>query len=169
MQTFLSEYTFKASVQALDNDRLNKQLLEARQILKILVIDNPKAGWFNHPAVRQWDGYIPALFRYCKVTKDECKRRSIKYDVNWDVILDLYEDWKDSVAQEEHRVVKPYWYRGWQADSVVTTHRARLHVKQPKWYKEYKPFVKPARELVCCGRCNYFWPSHYLKHGGYLD
>jgi hypothetical protein len=45
MQTFLPFKDFDQSAKALDNKRLNKQILEGYQILKVLSNDDPRAGW----------------------------------------------------------------------------------------------------------------------------
>ena len=49
MQTFLPYRDFRQSAEVLDSKRLNKQILEGYQILKVLNSDDPKAAWRNHP------------------------------------------------------------------------------------------------------------------------
>jgi hypothetical protein len=51
MQTFLPYSDYEASAQTLDNKRLNKQILEGYQILKVLSGASPSGAWRNHPAV----------------------------------------------------------------------------------------------------------------------
>jgi len=61
MQTFLPLPNFSQSAQVLDSQRLGKQRVEARQILKTL---QEGGGWLNHPAVRMWEGFELALTQY---------------------------------------------------------------------------------------------------------
>ena len=58
MQTFLPYADFNKSAEVLDNRRLNKQILEGYQILKVLGNPDPRAGWRNHPAVKMWRGRV---------------------------------------------------------------------------------------------------------------
>jgi hypothetical protein len=55
----------------IDNQRLNKQITEAYQILNILLWPSDRTkGWKNHPAVRMWRGYAEGLgmllLHYCQ-------------------------------------------------------------------------------------------------------
>ena len=54
MQTFLPFNSPAKCAEVLDNKRLNKQILECYQILKV-ISTNGKA-WRNHPAVLMWEG-----------------------------------------------------------------------------------------------------------------
>ncbi|MGI8887933.1 MAG: MSMEG_6728 family protein [Nocardioidaceae bacterium] len=86
MQTFLPYPDFARSAQVLDDKRLGKQRVETLQIMHVLlglrwnlsagVIEafEPK-GWRNHPAVRMWRGYEPALLAYQDGTCQEWTRR----------------------------------------------------------------------------------------------
>lgn len=155
MQTFLSEPTFKKCAVVLDNKRLNKQLLEARQILNILVQGH--GGWYNHPAVQQWKGYEPYLFKYIKAIKRECKIRGIAYEKNYDVCKQLIE-------QVETPLIKPWWWSDKEIKTrILITHRARLYEKDSDHYRQYKEYVRQANSQVCCERCNYCWPAHLKK------
>lgn len=62
MQTFLPYADFLDSAYVLDRQRLGKQRVEAKQILNAL--DGLSKGWVNHPAVKMWRGYEPALALY---------------------------------------------------------------------------------------------------------
>ncbi|HEV7909428.1 MAG TPA: MSMEG_6728 family protein [Pseudonocardiaceae bacterium] len=62
MQTFLPFAGFTDSAAALDVRRLGKQRVETLQILRALVW--PSYGWKNHPAVKMWRGFVPALVLY---------------------------------------------------------------------------------------------------------
>ncbi len=80
MQTFLPYDDFYKSAACLDVKRCWKQTVEAYQIINVLTadrttkydlsgnpIDKKKIGWYNHPAVRMWKGYVAALICYYNV------------------------------------------------------------------------------------------------------
>ncbi len=73
MQTFLPHSDFEKSAKALDNKRLNKQIVEVQQILKAL--SNPHYGWRNHPAVKMWRGFEASLRLYGGECYREYRRR----------------------------------------------------------------------------------------------
>jgi hypothetical protein len=62
MQTFLPYPSFAASAKVLDSVRLNKQIIECKQIVSVLLGESE--GWKNHPAVRMWEGCTDALIHY---------------------------------------------------------------------------------------------------------
>jgi hypothetical protein len=62
MQTFLPYPDFIDSACVLDRQRLGKQRVETKQILNAL--EGNSKGWVNHPAVKMWRGYEPALALY---------------------------------------------------------------------------------------------------------
>lgn len=62
MQTFLPYPDFSKSAAVLDNKRLQKQIVECKQIY--LSLTEPEYGWKNHPAVRMWKGYERQLLDY---------------------------------------------------------------------------------------------------------
>ncbi|TMR24154.1 hypothetical protein ETD86_05390 [Nonomuraea turkmeniaca] len=61
MQTFLPYPDFAASAAVLDPLRLDKQRVEALQILRALTVS--EYGWRHHPVVKMWAGYEAALHR----------------------------------------------------------------------------------------------------------
>ena len=88
MQTFLPYYDFYKVSQCLDYRRLNKQRVEAKQILNCLnaiktndlfIIDKNgkrrKRGWLNHPAVLMWKGFEDTLKLYHNIMIQEWIKR----------------------------------------------------------------------------------------------
>src|SRR3954453_4719118 len=73
MQTFLPYADFGASSIALDDRGLGKQRVETFQILRALTW--PNYAWKNHPAVRMWRGFVPALVAYGLANCAEWVRR----------------------------------------------------------------------------------------------
>ncbi len=64
VNTFLPYADFKKCAAVLDNRRLGKQRVEAKQILNILTDATKTKGWRNHPAVKMWEGHVKALMLY---------------------------------------------------------------------------------------------------------
>ena len=156
MQTFLPFKDFHKSAQALDNKRLNKQILESYQILKVLSNDDPKAAWRNHPAVKMWRGVEGQLWIYTMAMVKEADIRGIKTDKNvaniTALFLDNVERWGDGL---------PNWYHDMEAmNRVVTTHRANLYRKDPIYYVDLIGAVANENNEPCCERCSYYWPTH---------
>ena len=165
MQTFITSYDFVETAQSLDNKRLNKQLLEGRQILKILATGQQSGGWVNHPATRMWHGYERMFYNYLTAIKDECVYRGIAVDANWQAIEELMRMGSYNFGPN---LVEPWWY----ADQemllrIIQTHRANLYKKDPEYYYDYainaKMYDKMRDKLVCCPKCNYCWASHIAK------
>lgn len=153
MQTFVPFDNIEDSAAVLDNKRLNKQLLEGRQVYQILATNRTKGGWVNHPAVLMWKNYDMGLFSYLEGIKNECVYRGIKTDKNWDAILDLHENnW-----HRGDNIVMPAW---WGDERVHQSHRNNLYRKDPEYYAEFQH----DEFISCCSTCNYVWPSHYIMY-----
>ncbi len=139
MQTFLPYPNFAASAMVLDRQRLNKQVLEARQILG--AIQNG-GGWRNHPAVKMWHGHTNALKFYHDVMWREWVRRG--YKTTQSELLprpsdpDLVPMWADSI-------IMPSWLgRG----DFHASHRAALLRKDPRHYTQFGWTEEPSGEYV---------------------
>lgn len=84
MQTFLPLPSFRDSARCLDDRRLGKQRVEAKQILIALGVPvgqhegNPASRWKNHPAVKAWYGFERALAHYAIAVCDEWVARGFK-------------------------------------------------------------------------------------------
>ena len=164
MQTFITNSTDSLGVENLDNKRLNKQLLEARQILNILVTmrndSTATPAWRNHPAVKMWRGHEWQLFRYCIRVVIAMQERGISYSKNYDAIDQLIKQVPDITADDI-----PKWMADpIQFDKIITTHRSSLYYKDPVYYAQFEgeaEFLDNNRDwMLCCDRCNYYWPTH---------
>jgi hypothetical protein len=153
MQTFLPSSNMSWSAMYLDNKRLNKQILEAYQILKVLS-ENGK-GWRNHPAVLMWEGHEHALHTYARTMISEANLRGIKTNKNVENINALKTKyghfWGDSM---------PKWFTSEEINRIIATHRARLYIKDPIYYVEFAKYVDNKWNQPCCEGCNYYWPTH---------
>ena len=157
MQTFLPSGSSLFSAQILDNKRLNKQILEGYQILKVLATKGK--AWRNHPAVLMWEGHEGALLNYVHNMITEAKHRGIKTvnnESNINALAAQYNtQWDNS---------KPDWMLDQvKLSRVVATHRANLYRKDPIYYAEYADAVHSEYNKPCCESCQYFWPTHPLK------
>lgn len=124
MQTFLPFPDFKNSVAVLDKKRAWKQVVEASQILDILLDRKTKPvkynkdgsirqrGHSNHPAVLAWQGYESSLQNYFDVFLDYCINihkinTKYKYELPKTIVYPfwidcpaVYESHKDRLAQK---------------------------------------------------------------------
>lgn len=137
-----TDYSKQAEV--LDNRRLNKQALEAWQILMVLVELNPAGqdrkpkGWRSHPAVKMWKGYEQALLEYLLAMVAEWHRRGYNSTIG-DKAIATYQRAVE-LGRAEQRAVKAI--PAWQADQelfeqIAQTHRQALLVKDYEYYSQF--------------------------------
>ena len=117
MQTFLTNYDLEKNASVLDNKRLFKQLLEAKQMLDCLV--NNKKGWSSHPAVLQWKGCETGLYIYIQSIWKRCQKRKIAKDSK------LMEQSTTIIGNFEN-VTLPFW---WGREDIISSHKSRLLCK----------------------------------------
>lgn len=139
MQTFLPYKSFADSARVLDNKRLGKQRVEAKQIIKALAGETK--GWVNHPAVKMWRGCEGTLCDYAISICDEWISRGYK---------DTLRDWFIT-ERKKHQDKNPAWLgdQGFHA-----SHRSNLLRKAHDWYSKFGwsegpdlPYVWPGRTL----------------------
>jgi hypothetical protein len=143
MQTFLTIPTtdFTKIAESLDRLRLNKQALEAWQLLMTnlsLDPDNnyrkPKA-WYNHPAAVMWKGYEVSLYYYIKAMTDEWIKRGYKT-----TILDKATETMETAQASGFILTSefPYWMKNKKLyNDIVHTHRVALLAKDYEWYSKF--------------------------------
>ena len=159
MQTFLPYPAMRDSLDALDNKRLNKQVLETYQILKVLSGQSPSGAWRNHPAVLMWKGAESELWRYGMTAIAVAKMRGIKTEnnlANFDALVIVSAlNWGDD---------EPAWRKNpTTLKRVYNTHKANLYRKDREYFAEYANAVNSEYNKPCCPDCLYFWPTHPLK------
>jgi hypothetical protein len=152
MQTFLPYKDFDESAHILDSKRLNKQILEGYQILKVLNNPDPRAAWRNHPAVKMWKGFENALFTYILAMLREADYRGIKTDKNKENLVRLrtatISNWGSGY---------PRWLSDKKKISRITeSHRANLYRKDPEFYDMFRN----DKANPCCDKCQYYWVTH---------
>ena len=124
MMTFIVVGDFILNAQLLDGMRLGKQRVEAMQILNILIAKlksqlpvGTKQAWVNHPIVKAWEGYIPALQYYTNC-----------------IILEFIKRGGDN-NMELYNIAEPIVYPWWtQWERLQHSHRAMLLRKNPFFY-----------------------------------
>jgi hypothetical protein len=152
MQTFLPYKDFTKSANVLDSKRLNKQILEGYQILKVLNSDDPRAAWRNHPAVKMWRGSETHLYDYVLSMANVATLRGIKTDKNLENIETLRK-----ATLQNWGTKKPFWIKNKSiVDRLTESHRANLYRKDPEFYFEFKD----NQANPCCDKCQYYWVTH---------
>lgn len=160
MQTFLPHTNTLDAARALDNKRLNKQILEGYQILKVLSGASPSGAWRNHPAVLMWKGYEMGLWSYVRSMVDIASLRGIKTENNVKNLNELYEQFHKDWGNEH----PAFWLDENKVMRIITTHRANLFRKDPIYYAKYQYAATSPYNIPCCPDrkqpCQYYWPTH---------
>lgn len=152
MQTFLTHASFSETARILDSKRLNKQKVEAYQILlcnnRVLAHESlygpysvPPVAWRNHPAVLMWRYYDAALATYALKIIAECVRRGMK-----DTLAPKFHEILDS-----RPFIVPSWIQNPKEFSLLSeSHRSSLVNKMPEHYSAIFPNAAPFK--------SYYWP-----------
>ncbi|WP_043444168.1 MSMEG_6728 family protein [Arthrobacter sp. L77] len=140
MQTFLPYPDVAASARVLDQARLGKQRVETLQVLRALVI--PDYGWRQHPAIRMWMGYVPALTVYGLAMVAEWVSRG-HADSTYRQILEFAPD-----VLDQPDVPMPPWFGD---PALHVSHQSNLVQKAPEIYRDRFPGIP--------GDLPYVWPA----------
>ncbi len=133
MQTFFPYPSFYDTARTLDNQRLGKQRVEARQILNVIGRGESVGGWVNHPAVNMWRGYEGALKIYTNCMIVEWERRGFQNTMRYYDICGI--------------ISLPWWLND---SRIHDSHKSNLLRKYPEYYKTFDWHVPD--DLP------YFWP-----------
>lgn len=142
MQTFITstaddpQRAIVETFDMLDQSRLGKQRVEAYQILLAFEEHTKKSPtkythWLSSPAVRMWEGHLPALTVYGAIN---CMRwRKLGHD---DTLLGQFQlRRRVYLANDPDAVVWPWWFGH---PAMVRTHQAKLYYKMsPRWVEAY--------------------------------
>ena len=150
MQTFLPYPDFVASAAVLDDRRLGKQRVETYQILRALTW--PKYGWKNHPAVRMWRGFTPALVRYGLDVCDAWEARG-RADATRAALLGFTAGRVPDSGALRAGGQLPRWLG---EEAVHVSHRSSLLRKDPAHYRRFFP-TEP-------DDLPYVWPPAAFPH-----
>jgi hypothetical protein len=141
MQTFLPLADFAKSARCLDRQRLGKQRVEVKQILKALS-PGYTGGWKKHPAVLMWTNHAGALASYGVAVCQEWRARG----------------YRDSLLPEFEQVAEDGPLPGWFGDDALhASHRSNLLRKLPGHYSQFGwaepddlPYVWPLKPKGNC-------------------
>jgi len=122
VQTFVPYADLRTSCVVLDDRRLGKQRVETYQILRALTW--PQYAWKNHPAVRMWRGFVPALVEYGLENCREWTRRGYA-----DAVGPQLLGWTGGRVPVG-APLPPWW--GWE--DLHRSHRSALLRKDPQHY-----------------------------------
>lgn len=160
MNTFLPYSDIVKSIKCLDSKRLGKQRVEAMQILKALskgpfIIDYQtntiikQTPWYNHPAVKMWQGYELCLETYMNCCIFEWISRGFKNTmlICWSVEHKYYYSKKLIELMFDLDIPYPSW---WGNKSFHNSHKSNLIRKFSEHYKQFNwnvpnnlPYVWP--------------------------
>lgn len=132
MQTFLPFADFTETAKCLDNKRLNKQKVEAFQILNVLLNRTTSTAWRNHPAVKMWKGYENSLKHYFNVMRTEWINRGFNNSMKEEII--------------EGNIIHPPWLGN---SDFHISHQSNLLRKDNVHYSKFfvgddnKPYIWP--------------------------
>ncbi len=129
MQTFLPYHDFALSARCLDNRRLGKQRVEAKQIY--LALTDPTYGWKNHPAVKMWTGYEGNLALYGYTICQEWTHRGFN-----DSLTNWFWQRIYSIADGSDNPVPPHF-----TDAFHLSHQSNLLRKDHAHYLQFFPGV----------------------------
>lgn len=153
MQTFVplvnfTRKSFANTARVLDDKRLNKQILEAHQILNILEGRTVRGTYVNHPAVVMWRGYENALKHYHDTMLFAWLARDKKHS---------YGFYDVPIAD----VTLPPWM-SYVDIEILLSHRVMLYKKDPEHYKDllHNEFNGNLRTYGITG---YIWPTDLFK------
>lgn len=140
MQTFLPSLDHAETAYVLDNKRLNKQALEAWQLMLVNLKLDPEGnhreprGWYNHPAALMWRGHEGALLEYIEAMTVEWKSRGYKT-----TIFDKAKSTLDSALRLNisFSLDKPRWMKTLSALDVASSHRLALLTKNYEHYRQF--------------------------------
>lgn len=142
MQTFLPLPDYELSARVLDRQRLGKQRLEARQIIRVLL--GARSPWAHHPAVLMWCGHAYSLAQYGIAVCREWLSRGYE---------DHQMEWFETMARVSFVSPPPPWLG--RAD-FHASHRSNLLRKNPVWYGRFGWAESPDLPYV--------WPVQGEEH-----
>ena len=142
MQTFFPTPDFFETAKILDNKRLNKQIVEAYQIL------SGRVPTKNHPACLMWEGYDNCLREYIAVLCAEYYMRFGKSHAIRERIIEMGFD--------NHSLVgRPSWL----GDGLFHfSQRINLLRKDFDYYHTKKFFGGISKDSLDCYPKGYYWP-----------
>lgn len=146
MQTFLPFPDFLKSLNCLDDRRLGKQRVEAKQLINLIqrlqqnsFLSRGKIAYGNHPATIMWEKNLDALTIYYNQSLMVWASRGFKNE-------------KCQFIQPQNKLVAystPWWLG---VDIFHRSHQSNLLRKKPAFYRDYFSSSVP-------NNLPYLWPK----------
>ena len=128
MQVFVPYADAFLCSQVLDPRRLNKQIIECRQILK--AINGESSAWVNHPCVKMYKPHAQWLEYYMYAL--ESFKSSTEHDSQDSD--EAKEDWAQTIDWSiRATLITPSFL----TNEFCEQHRRRLYTKDPLFYKSF--------------------------------
>jgi hypothetical protein len=151
MQTFVPYPDLRRTAEVLDDKRLGKQRVETMQIIRALTWET--YGWKRHPAVRMWEGHVPALGLYASIICEEWTARGHADTCDLKIRTDLHDAGFTDIPASQEEADLPSW---WGDEAVHRSHRSSLLRKDPEHYRSrFEPGLPDDLEYV--------WPVQVEK------
>lgn len=113
----------------LDARRLNKQIIECRQILA--AIRGESNAWMNHPCVKMYRDHAEWLeyYMYClECYADAYRLERLNEDSDADEVYNLAKGW----SIKADAITPPFL-----TEEFCKHHQCRLFTKDPEWYRDF--------------------------------
>jgi len=180
MNVFLPYPDYAQSVKVLDNQRLNKQIIEAAQLIKAI---KTGGAWSNHPAARMFKDSLLDLCLYGALAGLEAKSRGMNPSLN---CLEVFKDNSSKGTNNSptwlgkkkvHAGYRSNLLRKGRADAVCAQIKRHLKLRSINaWLKENHFPEKSAltslhiNELQGgCRQMNTPRPANYYKQFGWKE
>lgn len=115
MQVFIPYSSPIKVAKCLDFRRLNKQILECRQIIR--AINGETSAWASHPIVKMYKNEVGWLNLYL-------------------LCLEAYRDGKQETAINLSKLADKY-KPSWMTEALCNSHKRRLVAKDREFYKKF--------------------------------
>lgn len=138
---------FARSAQCLDNRRLGKQRVEAKQVY--LALTDPSYGWQHHPAVKMWRGCEHYLLLYGREICAAWTSRGFN-----DSLTNFFAaEYLNSLEDEWSNKQPPQWLGN---PAFHLSHQSNLVRKDSTHYRRFFPDVPD--------NLPYIWPTSLLNN-----
>lgn len=161
VNTFLPYDSYTRCAKSLDSKRLNKQIVECKQIIHVhLGVLTKKGtitkGYKNHPATKMWKDNLDSLLIYYQACIDEWVSRGGKAS-NYMPIEPVFLNGKSYIGYypwpESERILIEYKNKApfWLGNSKLhESHRSNLLRKDRQFYSQFN--------WECSDDLPYYWP-----------
>lgn len=121
----------------LDAKRLNKQIVEANQIID--AIEGTSKAWANHPVVLMYTPHKEWLSYYCKcLTEWRLHVKALKASHKSPIYTEEVNTMSHFKQAQSYSSLCDRIRPSWLTEKYCDTHKVRLHTKDPEYYKDFQ-------------------------------